>query len=107
MDRINEFLKNNYSENIACGYRYPNITKRVECADGFSISVQTSSYHYCAPRENKSWPYSEVELGFPNMLDELIEDYAEDHGTTETVYRYVPIGIVNELIEKHGGIVNE
>ena len=26
---------------------------------------------------------------------------------TETVYGYVPIELVNELAEKHGGIVNE
>lgn len=40
---INEFLqKTNY-----CGYgRRP----RVHCADGFSVSVQASQYHYCRPR---------------------------------------------------------
>ena len=58
------------------------------------------------PREDKAWPYSEVELDFPSEVDDLIEIYGEEHGTTETIYPYVPIDIVNELIEKHGGIAN-
>lgn len=57
-------------------------------------------------RENKAWPYSEVELGFPSELDHLIDIYAEDPGTTETVYGYVSIKVVNKLIKKHGGIIN-
>ena len=95
MDKINEYLKENYREGR---YGNPEVTKRIMCKDGFSISVQANTYSYCTPRENKAWPYSEV--------DELIEDLAEEIGTTETVYLCVPIEIVNQLIEKHGGIIN-
>lgn len=35
-----------------------------------------------------------------------IDIYAEDPGTTETVYGYVPIKVVNKLIKKHRGIIN-
>ena len=42
----------------------------------------------------------------PSELDNLIDIYAEDPGTTETVYGYVPIKVVNKLIKKHGGIIN-
>jgi hypothetical protein len=48
-----------------------------------------------------------VELGFPSEEDDLITDYADMYvvdNPTKTVYPYVPIEIVNELIEKHGGI---
>lgn len=110
MDEINEFLKEHYHGQKIRGLygveEIPEVTKRIECNDGFSISVQANKFAYCMPRENKAWPYSEVELGFPSEVDDLIEIYGEEHGTTETVYPYVPIDIVNELIEKHGGIAN-
>ena len=79
---------------------------RIVCNDGFSISVQASVNHYCSPRENLfDEDYEEVELGFPSAADILINDYAEDmEDPTQTVYPWVPIEIVEELIEKHGGI---
>lgn len=106
MDKINEFLKKNYQCEYVMGREFPDVTKRLECKDGFSISVQANEYAYCMPRENKAWPYSEVELGYPSEVDDLIEDYSEMPGETQTVYPYVPFDIVNELIEKHGGIAN-
>ena len=77
---------------------------RLFCNDGFSISVQASSFHYCRPRLDGVQNYESVELGFPSKEDELINEYAEDEPYTETVYGYVPIEIVEELINKHGGI---
>lgn len=108
MDKVNEYLKNNYKEPEGMfddSFMYPELTKRVVCKDGFSVSIQADRGKYCTPRANKAWPYSEVELGFPNQIDELIEDYSEEPGNTETVYGYVPIEVVNALIDKHGGIV--
>lgn len=110
MDQINEFLKNNYSGHAVKGlygpWEIPEVTKRIVCNDGFSISVQANTFSYCIPHDNKAWPYSKVELGFPSAIDDLIEDFSDEPGTTETVYPYVPIEIVNQLIEKHGGIAN-
>ena len=76
------------------------------CNDGFSVSIQASENHYCEPRENLlDKDYEEVELGFPSEEDSLILDYAEDPDEpTNTVYGYVPIDVVQELINKHGGI---
>ena len=96
---INEFLqKTNY-----CGY---GCRPRVCCKDGFSVSVQASQYHYCRPRIDSAEKYDKVELGYPSAADELITDYAEDRTYTDTVYDYVPVEIVDKLIEKHGGIVD-
>lgn len=100
MDPVNEFLKANYQEN---NNGIPIPTKHVLCRDSFSISIQANHYTYCEPREDKAWPYSTVELGFPSELDDIIDIYAEEYGTTETVFGYVPINIVNKLIKKHGG----
>lgn len=95
---ITEFLqKTNYYGGYRC-------RPRVHCEDGFSVSVQASQYHHCRPRIDNAEKYNAVELGYPNADDDLITDYAEDD--TDTVYGYVPVEIVDKLIEKHGGIVD-
>lgn len=78
---------------------------RLYCNDGYSISVQASEFHYCSPRLNGLQDYKSVELGYPSAEDELINEYAENAlDYTDTVYGYVPIEVVEKLIEKHGGI---
>ena len=79
---------------------------RLKCKDGFSISVQASKYMYCHPSTNLlGGEYNSVELGFPSEEEPLIRKYAEcDLDLTGTVYGYVPISIVTQVIEKHGGI---
>ena len=77
---------------------------RLYCNDGYSISVQASEFHYCSPRLNGLQDYKSVELGYPSAEDELINEYAEGMDYTDTVYGYVPIEVVEKLIEKHGGI---
>ena len=101
MDKVNEYLRRTWTGDRLC------IRPYIECADGFTISVQASDFHYCSPRTSVADQYETVELGFPNMEDPIIKDYAEDpDDLTHTVYGYVPIKVVNKLIEKHGGIVN-
>jgi hypothetical protein len=81
--------------------------KRIECADGFSMSVQASRMNYCEPRIDDAEAYSEVEVGFPSHAEPMLDRYAEDYTRpTETVYPYVPSQIVVDVIAKHGGIVS-
>ena len=81
--------------------------KRVVCADGFSISIQASSFNYCSPREDDAVAYKSVELGFPNKPDPFILAYAEEQGNwTGSVYGYVPAHVVRKMIAGHGGIVS-
>lgn len=90
------------------GYRsqFP-LAKRIKCADGFSLSVQATWGAYCLPRRNLG-PWHQVEVGFPSAKPELIMDYAEQpERPTETVYGYVPIKLVEQLIALHGGPVAE
>ena len=80
----------------------------VKCKDGFSMSVQASHFHYCKPRVIIAWPsfesYTHVEVGFPSGTEELLMPYVEDKSNpTDTVYPFVPVGVVLEVIEKHGG----
>lgn len=80
----------------------------VKCKDGFTVSIQGGThFHYCEPREKRN-VYESVELGFPSKEDEIINYYAENsEDYTGTVYGYVPIDVVENLIEKHGGIVDK
>jgi hypothetical protein len=78
------------------------------CNDGFTMSVQASSFHYCSPRED--YPHNEyetVEVGFPNRvpLGDL-KNYREDPDAsyTDTVYPFVPHYVVRDEIALHGGI---
>ena len=72
------------------------------CKDGFKMSVQAGDSLYCTPRTNLE--SGEYEVGFPNQREELLMPYAEDPETpTETVYGYVPVTLVEQIIEKHGG----
>jgi hypothetical protein len=80
------------------------VTEHVVCADGFEFSLQGSSYHPCTPRQDKG-PWTTLEIGFPSGADDLIMPWAEEpHNPTSTVYSYVPVGIIAELVEKHGGL---
>ena len=104
---LNEYLMKHRDVNnpdVRNDYTYP-LAPRIRCADGFSISVQATHAAYCSPRTN-SGPWYEVECGFPSDTPALIMMYSEDPTQpTETVYGYVPIELVEELIEEHGGIV--
>ena len=81
------------------------VRKPITCNDGFTVSVQGGTeFHYCSPRR-KCNQYDEVELGYPSVADDIIQPYAEEpDDPTDTVYGFVPIDIVEKLIEKHGGI---
>ena len=83
-------------------YRYP----RVVCASGFSMSVQAHDGAYCSPRANNAPRYDQVEVGFPSDTEPLLMEYCEDkRDPTNTVYAYVPVQVVTNVIAKHGGIV--
>ena len=84
-----------------------DIAPQVECMDGTKLSVQASHFHYSTPRDN-SGPYIEVEVGFPTV--EPPESWAshfdgdwDNDNRTDSVYAYVPIKLVQEYIEAHGG----
>lgn len=80
------------------------IVPRIICKDEFSLSVQANWGAYCAPRDNFG-PWTEVEIGFPSAVPELITGYVDDsEDYTGTIYAYVPIGLVEQLIALHGGI---
>ncbi len=78
----------------------------VVCADGFNMSVQAHNGAYCEPRLDAQKKYTLVEIGFPSAKEPLIMPWCEDdQKPTETVYGYVPVDVVSNVIVKHGGLV--
>lgn len=90
------------------GYEFQEIRPRIRCKDGYTVSIQASSGAYCDPRVNNcNGAYKEVELGYPSRQDDDLLDYAEDPDSpTGTVYGYVPVYKVQQVCEKHGGIID-
>lgn len=90
----------------------------VVCADGFTMSVQASSFHYCHPRVDDAAFYTHYEVGFPSEREALLLPFMErqyeypDEGgegvdvtdPTNTVYAGVPVEVVAAVIQKHGGL---
>lgn len=97
--KLNDYLVANKSSG-----KYPMVPK-ITCVDGFTLSVQCGSFHYCIPREDHSSYYEAVEVGFPSATPNIFHSYAENYDNpTETVYGYVPINLVAAEINSHGGI---
>jgi hypothetical protein len=83
-----------------------SLTRAVFCADGTDLSVQASCKHYCNPRTDEG-PYAEVEVGFPSVKPpEGWRGYCDgdfEEFPTDAVYLFVPIDLVAEFIDDHGG----
>lgn len=80
--------------------------KVIQCADGFTMSVQASEFNYSNPRDNTG-PYSSAEVGFPSSYDFYLNKYAENPNTpTETVYGWVPAHVIRMCIDAHGGMID-
>jgi hypothetical protein len=81
----------------------PEHAKRIECRDGFSMSVQANQYAYCSPREDGADWYK-MEIGYPSDREEALMEWCESPDRpTDTVYGYVPVLVIIDVISKHGG----
>lgn len=79
----------------------------IVCKSGLKMSVQASKNHYCSPR-NDVGPWTAVEVGFPSRLIPELEQYAGDwESPTNTVYGFVPIHLVEKIIQDNGGLGDE
>ena len=79
----------------------------VVCADGFTMSVQAHAGAYCLPKMTGAPVYREVEVGFPSIKEPMLMEWCEEaHRPTDTVYAYVPVQVVTNVIAKHGGMVS-
>jgi hypothetical protein len=114
MDVLNEFMKAHReplteADGFTEGRGRTRIVDAIECHDGFHISVQGHYGAYCAPRQNDAEPYYQVECGFPSGRVPELRQYKDgekvsDDTDMESVYGYVPVDTVIELLAAHGGI---
>ncbi len=87
--------------------RVKGLAPEMVCKDGFKMSVQASETHYCSPRSDNDI-YTEVEVGFPSEKEDLLMEYAESQDNpTGTVYGWVPVEVVAQVVVKHGGLVDD
>lgn len=78
---------------------------RVECADGWNVSIQAGALAYSIPRESGA-EYKAFELGYPSEWEPLLKEYAENiEEFTTTIFPFTPTEVVEEVLRKHGGIV--
>ena len=87
-----------------CGNCFPHMFVDVEKFKKRD-SVQAGAGLYCEPRANlESGEYTACEVGYPSQKEELLMPYIEDPTKpTEAVYPYVPVEVIEQVIEKHGG----
>ena len=106
MDRfdVNAFLAAHRKAIKVDGRAYLDNRPAIICKDGLAMSIQASRSHYCTPRDN--WgPYTAVEIGYPTERIEEFMPYADPpNAPTETVYGWVPVEVVEEVIAAHGGL---
>lgn len=71
------------------------VRKPAILADGSTISIQASKYHYCIPRENNVEYYTEVEI-MPNVFDPN-DDNPEMVSTTELSFYIMSKGGIKNM----------
>jgi hypothetical protein len=74
----------------------------IKCIDGFTFSVQNHGFSYSSKSDGQD-DYDTLEVGFPSEIEETLKPYEY---LDENIYRYVPIQIILDIINKHGGIVS-
>lgn len=99
LEKLQKFLTSPRVPNSELPWMAIGIRPHIVCKDGYELSVQASSRHYCTPRKDRAKFYVEVEVGFPSYHDDLLGD-DNDCG----VYACVPVENVAVLIDKHGGM---
>lgn len=77
---------------------------RMVMADGWSVSVQASWGHYCTPRKSGADKYTHVEVGYPSAYDPILFAHGSESGDGK-IFPYLPIEVVQQLADAHGGIV--
>ena len=92
---------------LSGSYTFKEIAERITCQDGESLSVQAGRMLYSTPRDDVG-PYCAVEVGFPSVSPpESWREYFDGDWDTEhhtgSVYGHVPVGLVEEFLEAHGG----
>lgn len=80
------------------------VRRTLYLADGTALSVQASSGHYCSPKETLAPRYGAVEvmvIAGPHPREFI---RATGRRSEDAVYGWVPVSVVNAVIERRGGL---
>lgn len=106
---LNDYFAN---ENSVLWTRYSNVDpegtcktyKPLLCADDFGLSIQAKDNLACAPQSNDG-PYTHVEVWNATEPLTALEPYAAPQpGDTGTVYRMVPLELVEQILRGRGEV---
>jgi hypothetical protein len=88
---------------------YSNVFPAMKMADGLELSVQGHWGAYSFPRDDWADEYVTVEVMGPPRADELLAPYERECNLVgeRMIYPGVPVRVIAEIIEKHGGLVAE
>jgi len=104
---LQEFFATTYKPlEMPPGLDYQHLRPCIHCKDGTTLSVQASRTHYCVPRIGGTGPYNHVEV-MPDVAppETWAEYYDGDWEEGKTgVFGYIPVEIVENFINEHGGI---
>jgi hypothetical protein len=96
---------NNWLKETPYLYNYPESRGDLVCNDGTTLSVQAGQSHWCSPRFNYCASYSEVEVCF--ISSDVPKCWLEYGDNVDYPFAYIPVVMVEEFIDSHGGIKNE
>lgn len=99
LEKLNAHLTTEVTQ--YAGYSIKARAPHVHCEDGVTLSVQASTSHYSTPDDNVG-SYTAVEVWCVKGDYEVTEfEYSEDYPSA-----YVPIELVVEFINRHGGFAD-
>lgn len=86
-------------------WEYAVCVPAVKTDDGCMLSVQAHATAYCSPKKNvASWTHVELKAtGITEQERKTLKPYNEDGSG---IYAFVPVAIVQRIIDAHGGIAN-
>lgn len=83
----------------------------VRCNDGFSLYISAGQNARSEPDVELSdtTRYEEVEVSYPSEADPVLKKFADEYlyltgDLTDSVFPYMPVELVEEMLESHGGI---
>lgn len=104
---INEYLLKYRSYVTIAGVPLKDSTPHVICKDGFQMSVQAGRGCCSTPTDDEADYYSSVEVSSLSDDEPLLDQFRNDEqceGCYLSDYHYVPVEVINEVLEKHGGV---
>ena len=99
---LTEWLQKTYKNCTLGSYLRPT----VHCNDGFELDIQASEFHNCSPKKRLPYGgYKTLEVVSTSKPEDLLNSYCGRNKNDNFYYNNIPVFIINDIINKHGGIV--